>query len=294
VAAALAVVAAFLWAVYYAFFISVRSSVSPVGIIAYPFLIGGLAFLLAETGAGRGRVAFGLFLSPAAWGRAGAFLGVQVCVVLVTFYSSPVDSALLSLVGDVALTPLYVMLLHGEGRRRLRSLAFLAGIVLSAAGATLTILDSGNLAPLTGIGILAAPFLPVFISVFFVESARAARQVPVGSVMAQAAVGAGLLILPATWLLGPATDGLGIAGLGAVALLVGCGLTSFWIAPALYFDSVRRAGIFLPSLLMAGIPVFTLGVTAVLLGHVPGWVGLAGIPVAVVGAVLAIRGSGPA
>jgi drug/metabolite transporter (DMT)-like permease len=76
-----------------------------------------------------------------------------------------------------------------------------------------------------------------------------------------------------------------------VLLLIGAGATSFFIAPVLYFEAIERVGIFLPSLLMGAIPVFTLGFTAVLLGQIPSTLGLIGVPVAVVGGLLAVRGS---
>lgn len=287
----LSVVAAFLWASYYGFFLGLGHSVTPVGLIAYPFLAGGAVLALWAVRSGHGEALRRLFLSAAQWGRVLMFLGIQVSIVAVTILSGPVDAALLSLVGDVALTPLFVMAIFQEGRDRLRSPLFLGGILLSGFGAALTIFDGGRVAPLGGYGLLAAPLIPILIAGFFVSSSRAAREYPSSAVLGQAALGAGALALPLAFLLPASVGALAVHGALPVVLLVGCGLTSFALAPMCYFEAIGRSGILLPALLQAGIPVFTLGFTAALSGHTPGWIGLAGIPVAVTGAVLAVQGS---
>jgi drug/metabolite transporter (DMT)-like permease len=75
-----------------------------------------------------------------------------------------------------------------------------------------------------------------------------------------------------------------------LGLVIVLGLTSFFVAPYLYFRAIETAGMVLPAVLMATIPVFTLLLSALLLSNIPPIIGLLGIPVAVFGAVLALQG----
>lgn len=76
------------------------------------------------------------------------------------------------------------------------------------------------------------------------------------------------------------------AGLAAAAI----GVSAFFLGPLLYFLAIQRAGIVLPAVLMATIPLFTLLFAAVFLKTIPPWLGLAGIPLAVIGSFVALRG----
>jgi drug/metabolite transporter (DMT)-like permease len=75
--------------------------------------------------------------------------------------------------------------------------------------------------------------------------------------------------------------------------VAGLGITSFFLGPYLYFRAIEWAGLLLPALLMATIPVFTLFLALAAFHTAPVLLGLVGIPVAVVGAALALRGSHP-
>ncbi len=290
-AAASSLLAAFLWASYYGFLLALHGHVSPLAITAYPFLVGGAAYAIFVVYRGEGRWMLRLFAVPAQWGRIGIFFAIQVSIIYITVENGAVDAALLSLVGDVALTPLLVMLVYDEGRDRLRSATFLAGIALTAGGASLTIVSGGALEGFTGLSLLIAPLLPLFIAVYFVSTARAGRTVPVTALAGQASIGAGLVSLPFTFVVPAALGSLAVSGGGYATLLLGMGVTSFFLGPALYFLAIQRAGIFLPSLLMAGIPVFTLLFAAAVGHQYPSPLGLAGVPVAVVGGLLAVRAS---
>lgn len=290
-AAFYALVAAFVWAAYYAFVLDLRSSVSSLALIVYPFLFGGLAYAVWVAAHGEGRHLLALFASPGQWGRVLMFLALQLGILYITLESGAVDAALLSLVGDVAVTPLVVMWVFGEGRDRLRSAAFLLGIALSAVGAVLTILASGTLEGFTGLSLLVAPVVPFLVAGYFVSAARAGRTFPAEAIVGQSAIGAGLLGLPLTFLLPAGTGTLLVTGGVPWSLLLGVGVTSFFVAPLLYFRAIGRAGIFLPSLLMAAIPVFTLGFAALVSGALPPLLGLVGVPIAVAGGILAVRGS---
>ncbi|HKS59332.1 MAG TPA: DMT family transporter, partial [Thermoplasmata archaeon] len=205
--------------------------------------------------------------------------------------AGPVDTSLLSLVGDVVLTPFLVMLLLRAGREKARSPSFLTGVALSAGGATLTIAAGQTLAPLQGWGLLVGPVVPLTVAFYFLLAARAALTVPTSAVVAHATLGcAGLALITAPWVPGGLAGILHVNALELVLLAL-LGLTSFFLAPVLYFDAIHRAGIVLPALLMAAIPVFTLLLSWFVLGIVPPWLAIAGIPVAVVGALLAVRGS---
>lgn len=290
-AAGIALLAAFVWATYYAFVLLLDARVSPLALLVYPFLLGGGAYALATLPAGGGRRLLTLLGEPAQWGRALLLLGIQVSLLTVTLEANAVDASLLALVGDVAGTPILVAVLFGEGRDRIRSPGFLAGLLLSGAGATLTILAGGVLDGLHGPALYAAPLVPVFVAGFFVWTARAGRQEPVGPLAAQAAILAGLLALPATLFLAPPLGRLSVPGPVPALALVGTGVGSFCLGPYLYFRAIRSAGILLPALLMATIPVFTLALAAALSGRLPAPLGLLGVPVALLGALLAIEGS---
>ena len=291
VAAAAALLAAFVWASYYGFVLGLAGRVSPLALLVYPFLFGGIGYGGYCAVTGRGAAFLRLFASPAQWGRVVLLLGAQCSLLTVTLTGGAVDAALLALVGDVALTPLLVMLVFREGRDRLTSPRFDAGLGLSAAGASLTILAGGSVVPLQGLELLAGAAIPCFVAGYFVSSARAARRMPVDAVAGQSALAAGLLALPGSWLLPASWGSLDPGGPVGLLLLVGAGLTSFFVATALYFGAIGRVGILLPALLMAAIPVFTLAFAAGVAGQVPSTIGLWGVPLAAVGALLAVSGS---
>ncbi len=285
-----ALLAAFFWAAYYGFVLGLRGAVSPVAVITYPFLIGGAAFLARSAYRGELAAWVPLLVSPAQWARVLMFWGAQVGIVLLTLESAAVDASLLSLVGDAVATPLLVLVLFREGPERLRSPLFLAGLVLSTGGASLTILAGGALEPLSGLSIAVAPLVPVLVAGFYTGTARAARRAPVDALVGQAALAAAALGVPLALVLPAASGSLALPGPTAFGLLAATGLVSFFVAPRLFFAAIDRAGILLPALLMATIPIFTLGIAALLSGSVPPPLGLAGVPVAVVGAVLAVEG----
>lgn len=289
-AAALALLSAFLWASYYGFILGLHGRVSPLGLLAYPFLTGGVVYGLWAVHEGHGRTFLALFADPAQWGRIGMYWFAQVSVLLITLVAGAVDAALLSLVGDVALTPLLVMAVYGEGRERLGAPTFIGGVLLSGVGATLTILAGGAAQGLSGYALLVAPVEALCIAGYFVSTSRAARTLPMSALAGQSVLAAGLLSLPWTFVLPATTGSLDLSSGVDFALLLGCGATSFWVAPALYFLAIGRVGIILPALLMAAIPVFTVGFAAVFTGAFPTPLALLGVPIAVAGAILAIEG----
>ena len=207
----MAVAAAFLWAAYYGFFIGVRASVSPVGLVAYPFLVGGVAFLLAEARAGRGRLALGLFLSR----RLGAGRSLS-------------RGAGDRRARDVLLEPGgFRAPLAGRGRRPHAALRDAPARRGSRAPALARLPrrhpgqlgrsdahHPGQRQPLAAPGD-RHPRRPVPARVHLRVLRRVGpglARAPHGSVMAQAAVGAGVLILPAALVLGPGRGGSGSTG----------------------------------------------------------------------------------
>ncbi|MGI0053327.1 MAG: hypothetical protein ACRECR_03595, partial [Thermoplasmata archaeon] len=170
-----ALAAAFLWAAYYGFVIGLHGTVSPLAVLSYPFLFGGIAFALRAAYRGELGAFASLFASWAQWGRVLMYWGAQVGIVLLALESASIDAALLALVGDAVATPLLVMLLFREGPERLRSRLFLGGLVLSTGGASLTILAGGTVVPLSGLPLALAPVIPLLVAGFFTGTARAAR-----------------------------------------------------------------------------------------------------------------------
>lgn len=293
IAALLAVTSAFVWSTYPFFVLAVTPGVAASALIPLPFLFGGAAYLLWAARRGHARVVLSLFRSPAAYLRIALIVGMQLAVLASVYVAGAVDTSLLSLVGDVALTPVLLILLYGEGRDRARSVPFVLGLVLSVAGAGLTILSGGSTQPITGVGWVIAPAVPIMIAAYFIGAARTSRSVPTSAVVGQATISGGIVGLFIAGLLPGGYAGLLVPPSPALLAVAGLGLTSFFVAPALYFWAIEKAGMILPSLLMAGIPVFTLGLSALLLHQVPPPLALLGIPVAVVGAIFAIQGTHP-
>jgi drug/metabolite transporter (DMT)-like permease len=282
--------AAFVWSTYYFFVYGATGGVGEAGVLSYPFLVGGGAYFLWALARGEGRVFLSMFGAARAWIRVGLLVGMQMVVLISTYTAGAIDTSLLSLVGDVVLTPLLVMMIFREGRERLGSPVFLTGVVGCAAGATLAILASGSAQPLAGYARVAGPLVPILVPAFFMAAARESRSIPVAAVVGQANLTAGLVTLPFAPLVPGGVRGLYAVSPLGVLLVVGLGLTSFFLADVLYFAAVDRAGLILPTVLMAGVPVFTLALSWALLRQTPPPIGLAGIPIAVGGAILALRG----
>ncbi|MGA8710512.1 MAG: DMT family transporter [Thermoplasmata archaeon] len=282
--------AAFLWATYYVFVLWVTPGTAPSAILSYPFLFGGVAYAGWAVGTGHRREFLSLWVDPKAWMRIGLLFGMQVSVLAATYLAGPVDASLLSLIGDVVLTPIVVALLLGAYRAHIATPLFAIGIVVSLAGGTMAIVGGQSLSAVRGWGWLAVLGVPITVAFYFLLTARANRTMAPSAVVGQSMLAAGLL----TVVLAPILPG-GWHGLVAVApvptlLLALCGITSFFLAPALYFIALDEVGLVIPPMLMTGIPVFTLLLSAGVLGIALPLIGVLGIPVAVLGAVLALRG----
>jgi len=283
------VLSAFFWATYYLFVLWVTPGTAPSAILAYTFVVGGIAYTGWAIVSGHGRTFLALWADPMAWVRVGLLVGMQVSVLAATYLTGPVDASLLSLIGDVVLTPVLVALLIVAYRAQIATPLFAIGLVVSLAGGTMAILGGESLAAVHGWGWLAVPGVPLFVAAYFLLTARANRTLAPAAVVAQSGLAGGLVLLVAA----PLFAG-GWAGLVSVApvpafLLVLCGVSSFFLAPALYFLAIDKVGLAVPPMLMTAIPVFTLILSTSLLGIALPWVGLLGIPVAVVGGILALR-----
>lgn len=281
---------AFAWATYYLFVLWVTPGTAPSAILAYPFVIGGAAYTGWAVVTGHARAFASLWLDPSAYVRVGLLFGMQVSVLAATYLAGPVDASLLSLIGDVVLTPVVVAILMGAYRSHIATPLFAVGIVVSLAGGSMAIVGGRSLSAIHGWGWLAMPGVAITVAFYFLLTARANRVTAPSAVIAQSLVAAaGLTVLVA-----PVFPG-GWGGLASVTplplvLLALCGLTSFFLAPALYFLAIEEVGLVIPPMLMTAIPVFTLFLSAGVLGIALPVVGVLGIPVAVVGAILALRG----
>ena len=291
VSAGLALVAAFLWATYYLFVLGLSPKVTPSALLVYPFLFGGAAYAVWTLLQGHGRVLVRLTGNPSAWLRIVLIVFMQISVLASTYLAGAVDTSLLSLIGDVVVTPALVMAVIGEGRDRARSLSFLGGVGLSAVGASLTIVAGASLGPIRGWGLLAAPTVPLAVAFYFVLSARESMRLPTSAVVGHATLGGAVVSLLVVPFVPGGFPGLLLPSLPALGLVIALGVTSFFVAPALYFHAIARAGIVIPTLMMAAIPVFTLLLAWGILGLAPATLAFAGLPLAVVGALLAVRGT---
>ena len=289
IAIVLALLSALLWSTYYLFVLWATPGARPSAVLFYPFLFGGVAYVGWAVALGHGRTVAALWTQPAAYLRAGLLVGMQVAVLASTYLIGPVDTSLLALIGDVVLTPIVVAYLLGIGRAHVQTSLFAAGLVLSLAGGTMTIVAGQRLTAISTWGWLVVPAVPICVAFYFLLTARENIRLPPSAVVGQTAIAAAL----GTALLAPLLPG-GWAGLGTVRpvplfLLALTGVTSFFLAQVCYFAAVERAGLIIPPMLMTGIPVFTLLLSSVFLGLALPWLGVLGIPVAVAGAILALR-----
>jgi drug/metabolite transporter (DMT)-like permease len=292
-AAILALVAAFVWSTYYIIVLRATPGAGPAALVVYPFLAGGLSYLAYAVLQGYGRSFLSLFRSPAAYLRIGLIVGMQISILVATYETGAVDTSLLSLVADVVLTPLLIFVLFREGSERLRSWTLPTGMILSLAGATLTIVGEGAVHPLRGVAILVAPIVPLTVAFYFLAVARTARKIPASAVIAHATIGGGVAGLALSPFFPEGLASLDVGGPGTFLWAVILGVTSFFLAPVLYFRAIELGGLVLAALLMASIPVFTLGLAVTFLGASLTLAASVGVPIAVVGGLLAIQGEHP-
>ncbi len=288
-AVTLSILAALGWSTYYIFVLAITPGTAPSAILVYPFLFGGIAYAGWSWGAGHGRSFVRLWARPAAYVRTSLLVGMQLSVLAATYLTGPVDASLLSLIGDVVATPLIVALLLGIHREQVGSGGFVLGLLLSLAGGTMAIAGGQSLGVVRGWGWTVVPAVPLTVALYFLLTARANETEPADAVVGQSMLASALV----TALFAPAIPG-GWAGLvvtdpGAIAVLLVTGFTSFFLAPALYFIAIDRVGLVLPPMLMTGIPVFTLLLSAIILRIAVPIIALLGVPVAVAGALLALR-----
>jgi drug/metabolite transporter (DMT)-like permease len=292
-AVGLSLTAAFLWSAYYAFVLGLSPEIPPSGLLVWPFAFGGLGYLGWILIGKHQRALATLSRSPAAWGRVTLLVFLQLAILAETFLAGPVDTSLLSLLGDVVATPILVMVLLNEGRYRAREPMFVGGIVTATAGSALTIIASGTVRPLSVAATIVAIFVPFLVAFYFLSAAQENRRLPTAAVVGHATLFAAMFSLLALPFVPGGFAGLGIPSLADGVLLAALGLTSFFVAPAMYFRAIEDTGIVLPAVLMASIPVFTLGLAVTLFHQTPPWIALLGIPLAVVGAVVALQGAHP-
>lgn len=287
----MATAAAFLWSTYFFFVLAMTPGTAPSALMAYPFLVGGGLYIAWATWLGHGRLVLQLYREPGAWLRVGLIVLMQLSVLGATYTAGAVNTSLLSLLGDAAMTPLLAMIVLREGRHRARSPLFLGGLTTAAAGAALTILAGGTAGPFRGWALIIAPFVPLAVGAFFVLSAREGQRRPTSALLGHSTFTGGLVcaviagVVPGGW------SGLVLTSPHVILLMFGLGSTSFFVATILYFAAISRSGIILPTLFQVLIPIFTLGLAALLLRQIPTPLGLLGIPIAVGGGILAYRGA---
>jgi len=259
----LSILSALAWATYYLFVLwATPEGAAPSAILAWPFLVGGAAYAAWAILSGHGRAFAALWKDPRAYVRVGLLFGMQASVLAATYLAGPVDSSLLSLIGDVVFTPLIVAVVLPLYRAHIGTPLFAVGLVVSLAGGTMAIVGGQSLSAVHGWGWLCVPGVPLFVATYFLLTARANRTLPPSAVVGQSMLAAGVV----TALTAPLFPG-GWPGLFSVTpvpavLLIVCGLTSFFLAPALYFLAIQEVGLVIPPMLMTAIPVFTLLLSA--------------------------------
>jgi drug/metabolite transporter (DMT)-like permease len=289
VAVGLSLGAAVLWASYYIFVLAVTPGAAPSAVFVLPFLFGGIAYALWAWTTGQGSAFLAIWRQPAAWYRVALLLAMQLSVLASTYVAGPVDTSLLSLIGDVVLTPVLVAIGIAAYRDRLGAPLLWLGMGLCLAGGGLAIVGNQRLTAVHGAGYLLVIAIPLTVALYFLSTARENERSPAAAVVAQSMLAAGLLALPLAVLLPGGLGGIAAVRPGPMLLLLATGLSSFFLAPAMYFASIRSAGLVVPPLMMTGIPVFAALLGWGVLGIAIPTLGLIGIPAAVVGALLALR-----
>lgn len=282
--------AAVLWATYYLFVLSLPTADNLAIILLTPG-IGGAVTLLAALRIERPDWA-GLrraLSDPRVLAAGVLLLAFQFGAVLAIRSVGAVNVSLIVLASDVVGTPLIVvLLLHREGPR-FRNPTFLTGVGLIALAGTVTIVAGGSPEPLSLITLALG--LPLFLvsCLFVVTTDLATRRQPVLVVL-----GVGPLVVSAVAsLVAVAVVGapavIGATDLRSLLLLLLMSLTNYTLAPALFFWSARRISLVLPSVLQAAIPVFTLIYVGVSGLQPVTAVGLVGVPLCFLGALVAVR-----
>jgi drug/metabolite transporter (DMT)-like permease len=289
-AVGLSLLAAFLWAAYYIFVLAITPGTSPSAVFVYPFLIGGAGYTVWSVVEGDGGALLRLWRQPASYGRVALLLGMQLSVLAATYLAGPVDTSLLSLIGDVVLTPMIVAVWFLAYHGRFNSPILWLGMGLCLVGGGLSIVGNHGLTALHGWGSVVVIAIPFFVATFFLACVRENERSPPSAVVGQAMLASGVVGLAISpWIPG------GVPGLAVLApipllILFATGITSFFLAPALYFESIRRAGLVIPPMMMTGIPVFAALLSWGILGIAIPLIGIIGIPIAVGGALIALRG----
>jgi hypothetical protein len=289
-AAVFSLIAAFLWASYYPFVLAVHHQAVPSAVIVYPFLFGGAVYSVYAVQQGHGAAYVRLWTTPGAWIRIGFLIGMQLSVLAATYLIGPVDASLLSLIGDVVLTPVLVALVWARHRGHIGTWTFAGGLALSLVGGSLTIVGGETLSAVTGAGWLVVPAIPITVAVYFLLCALENERTPPLAVVSQSMLGAGFLGIALSVLIPGGVLGLSQVSLPALGILAIVGLTSFALAPVLYFRAIKDVGMVIPPMLMTGIPVFTLLLSATVLQLSVPLIAALGVPVAVGGAILTLRG----
>ncbi|HTS33252.1 MAG TPA: DMT family transporter [Thermoplasmata archaeon] len=286
----LSLLAAFLWALYYLFVLEAKPGASPSATMVYPFVFGGVAYAVYAEVRHQGPAFRRLWTRSSAWLRTGVLVAMQLSVLATTYLAGPVDSSLLSLIGDVVLTPVIVALLWASHRGNIGTGWFTVGCALSLVGGGLTIVGGQSLGRVEGWAWLVVPAVPLTVALYFLLSAQENERTSELAVVGQSMAAAALLTVVLSPLIPGGFGTLATVTPEALVLLALCGVTSFFLAPLLYFRAIAEAGIVIPPMMMTGIPVFTLLLSAFVLGLGLPLVAVLGIPIAVAGALLTLQG----
>jgi drug/metabolite transporter (DMT)-like permease len=289
-AVGLPLLAALLWASYYIFVLGITPGTRPSAVFVYPFLFGGALYSVWCIAEGNGAALARIWKQPAAYVRVGFLLGMQLSVLASTYLAGAVDTSLLSLIGDVVLTPIIVALWFVTYRGRFDSPVLWLGMALCTVGGGLAIVGNQGITVLHGWGYLVLVGIPLSVALFFLATARENERSPMSAVLAQSMLAAGVIGIALTPLLPGGVANLGTVGAVPLLVLAVTGITSFFVAPLLYFESIQRVGLIVPPLMMTGIPVFAALLSWGVLGIAIPWIGILGIPIAVGGALLALQG----
>jgi drug/metabolite transporter (DMT)-like permease len=282
--------AAAIWATYYIFVLAVTPGTSPSAVFVLPFLVGGAAYAIFAWATGHGAAFWAMWRQPAAWGRVALLLLMQLSVLAATYVAGPVDTSLLSLIGDVVLTPLLVAVGVAAYRDRFRIPLLWVGMALCILGGGLAIVANEGLRAVHASAYILLITIPVAVALYFLSTARENERSPPNAVVAQSMLAAGVIAIPIAAFLPGGYAGVARVALGPFVILAACGLTTFFISSVMYFASIRQAGFVVPPMMMTGIPVFAAILSWGILGIAIPLLGILGIPIAVGGALVALRG----
>jgi drug/metabolite transporter (DMT)-like permease len=277
----IAVASAFVWSTYY-IFLHMLGKLSYFSIFLYPSLAGGILFVLYGL-ITEGRVRLPSkkrdIIIPAL-----GFLASQFMIILSTEVNGGVITATFVLVGDAIISPSIIYLI-GRNRFVPNLSLFFPGIVLLVVSSAILSLFGGQFGVHSLYGLMLIVTVPVLIALFFVYTNERIMVDGMARILTPTFFISSLIVFFPFLIISPQVV-LALPDYADILILIVTGATSMFAGYLLFFAASRLTGFTLTSILMCMIPVFTLLLSAALIGVSLTTTSLGLIIAAVLGAAL--------